>query len=519
MESGSVISTWLISWAAEVLNKFKIQECGRIAFERLTGHRCTHAFVGFGEDVDFQHTASTKDYYKKGTGIFVGMDNRCNSFLIATKEGVYGSSGIMRLPEDQENDASRAMDVKGKYADYLKDGVLAPPSGVPTRGEVIGGNMDAQPVPNAGGAYIPRRTRITRADFEMHGYTAGCPGCLSARLDDGVRRGGHTEECRQRLERMMPEDKVARAKMRMDQWTAEKVEEGEDTETLEEAPRVQRDSSENIEEVVTPIAEPVEETMEPEVELESGPEDESERRIETPERTPAVKRGIEQESNVTRLRRRIGTPTRDQGIGEEDDMFDIPDNVFDDPPGDSGSPLQNWYNSKDGDQDMRGLDEIDKKILASAILNVDITEVYRPTRVNQVAAKFGLTPGPSLDLTNGYDFGKEEDRRKAWKLIPKTRPFMIIGSPPCTMFSNLQNLNLHMHKDDPEWMNKFNEETKKAEEHVNFCVTLYRYQLSHGRHFLHEHPWGASSWRLESVAELWRMTGYKSSRLTCAGTG
>ena len=27
MENGSALSTWLVSWSAEVLNKFKIQEC------------------------------------------------------------------------------------------------------------------------------------------------------------------------------------------------------------------------------------------------------------------------------------------------------------------------------------------------------------------------------------------------------------------------------------------------------------------------------------------------------------
>ena len=126
LESGSANSTWLISWAAEVLNKFKIQECGRTAFERLTSHRCTHAIVGFGEVVDFQHTATTKDDYKKDTGIFVGMDDRCNTFLIATKEGVYGSSSIMRLPEDQEYDSERATDVRIKYADYLRERCTGP---------------------------------------------------------------------------------------------------------------------------------------------------------------------------------------------------------------------------------------------------------------------------------------------------------------------------------------------------------------------------------------------------------
>ena len=147
----------------------------------------------------------------------------------------------------------------------------------------------------------------------------------------------------------MPEDKIAKAKTRLDQWTAEQIEEGKETETLEEAPKVHRDSSERAEEIVTPTVEPVDEVMEPEVELESGPEDESDRRIKTPERNPAVKRGKEQESEVMRIRRRIGTPTQDQGMGNEEDMFDIPDDAFDDSPGGSGSPLQEWYNSADGD--------------------------------------------------------------------------------------------------------------------------------------------------------------------------
>ena len=31
---------------------------------------------------------------------------------------------------------------------------------------------------------------------------------------------------------------------------------------------------------------------------------------------------------------------------------------------------------------------------------------------------------------------------------------------------------------------------------------MYKHQLRHGRHFLHEHPWSASSWRLFCIDEL-----------------
>ena len=67
------------------------------------------------------------------------------------------------------------------------------------------------------------------------------------------------------------------------------------------------------------------------------------------------------------------------------------------------SPLRQWYNqlgpdsttaeasaSANVDADMSSLDEIDRKILASLILNVDITEVYSPIRINRLARRFGL---------------------------------------------------------------------------------------------------------------------------------
>jgi hypothetical protein len=51
-------------------------------------------------------------------------------------------------------------------------------------------------------------------------------------------------------------------------------------------------------------------------------------------------------------------------------------------------------------------------------------------------------------------------------------------------------------------MEKFDKETEKAIKHVEFCTALYKYQVQQGRHFLHEHPWTARSWKLECVDEL-----------------
>ena len=56
----------------------------------------------------------------------------------------------------------------------------------------------------------------------------------------------------------------------------------------------------------------------------------------------------------------------------------------------------------DDDVTIDGLNLEDRRILSSVILGVDITEVFSPARVAQVARKFGLTPGSSMDLTGGW---------------------------------------------------------------------------------------------------------------------
>ena len=66
------------------------------------------------------------------------------------------------------------------------------------------------------------------------------------------------------------------------------------------------------------------------------------------------------------------------------------------------------------------LNVVDQLIIGKAIQGSDVLELYSPVRVNAVAAKFGLVPGMSLDLTNGYDFDDKRDQDKAWEVIRKT---------------------------------------------------------------------------------------------------
>ena len=83
----------------------------------------------------------------------------------------------------------------------------------------------------------------------------------------------------------------------------------------------------------------------------------------------------------------------------------------------------------------------------------DISELLSQPRVTQEAAPRSydgvrLVPGWSLDLTREdpltgkpWDLAQHAVRERVRKMVRDTAPFLIIGSPPCTMFSSLQKLS------------------------------------------------------------------------------
>ena len=125
-----------------------------------------------------------------------------------------------------------------------------------------------------------------------------------------------------------------------------------------------------------------------------------------------------------------------------------------------------------------------------------IAEVYSPPRVVNEAKAAGLKAGFSLDLTTynaagqPWDFSKRSCRKEAWRLLQEQRPYMLVGSPPCTAYSILQNLNMLT----KEGWEKVKETRRRAEVHLRFCAAMYHEQMNNGRYFVHEHPKTACSW-------------------------
>ena len=97
-----------------------------------------------------------------------------------------------------------------------------------------------------------------------------------------------------------------------------------------------------------------------------------------------------------------------------------------------------------------------------------------------------------------WDFNSAEDRRLAKHLVETLRPTWLIGSPPCTSFTRL-NEHWNYPKMDPDRVREMKAEGRR---HLHFIISLYKIQLDHGRHFLHEHPASALSWQDAWVTSL-----------------
>ena len=136
--------------------------------------------------------------------------------------------------------------------------------------------------------------------------------------------------------------------------------------------------------------------------------------------------------------------------------------------------------------------------LSHRLCSVDMCEVFSPPRVGKGAIKFGMKVGDAMDLTTGWDFNLKSDRDKAEKYIDDHQPLVVIGSPPCTPFSQLHNWS----PDTPENRRTWNE----GVEHMRFVVKLYRKQVDAGRAFLHEHLAIAKSWGLKEVQKMTNQT-------------
>jgi hypothetical protein len=135
-----------------------------------------------------------------------------------------------------------------------------------------------------------------------------------------------------------------------------------------------------------------------------------------------------------------------------------------------------------------------------------VVELYSPPRVTTHISGLPhvqLEAGMTFDLRMGRDgkrwnFLLAADRARARQLISKEKPFVVIGSPPCTDFSAWNTRLNHKRMSESEVRRR----KVEAETLLEFAIEVYEHQMRHGRHFIHEHPASATSWSYPRMARL-----------------
>lgn len=110
-------------------------------------------------------------------------------------------------------------------------------------------------------------------------------------------------------------------------------------------------------------------------------------------------------------------------------------------------------------------------MLAMLKSQMDVAEVYSLPRVAEIGRRMGLNGGWSLDLTTCdndgrmWDFNQKDMRNRAIRKLLKDQPTLLIGSPMCTAYSSIGNMNyFRMSKEEMEARMKY------ARQHLELCV-------------------------------------------------
>lgn len=444
-----VITLWMVRWAAMLCSRYLTGKDGLTGYERRRGRKCKDKITVFGEKVWFKRTREGKDRMNQfdtewEEGVWLGRCRNSNESVIGTRRGTVRAYTTKRQDEDNRWSAEWIQAIRGtpQQPDPNKPGMSIP----------IRINFDPpirEPADEAQEARkdkSTRRMRITNEMLQEFGYTDGCEGCRRKKAKMTEQRP-HSEMCRKLLwERMGQTEEGRRKRDEEEEKMNMKIE----------------DFSRKM------VGEKRHVRGETEEEKEDDSRSRSRRRIQE----DVVEDKDADMRTSTKRDEPEGDEGRDEG-GDRSKMRRVDDEIE--------------KTDEDGDLIMK-LCRLSEKI------EVELMEMYSPPRVTFEAKNWGLRPGEAMDLLNGWDFRREDHRRAAWKYIDEHKPRLIIGSPMCTVFSQLQN--------ETPWTEGKRARWREAKRHMEFMVAVYRRQLREGRWFLHEQPAAATSWGVEEVEKL-----------------
>ena len=499
------LMAWMVSHAAHLIGRFSVGKDGRTPFELARGKPYRRKLIPFGETCHFMAVKGSGSRLNKldtkwEKGIFAGILPRSDEVLMLTSDGLRKARAIRRLPASERHDRELLLKVKGipwdkagsgekddtdAAADILPAGICAPViNDVP----IVETNRQEAPIQ-------PRRTYI-RAKHELkdYGYTPGCSACEDTAA--GKRKGGtlHSEECRARINKRIEEDqdkavqeRAKEKRRKEDKKIAEMMEKADKAEpqgASDDAPMAASATPDGVD---------------------ADPPTGSGKRQKTEESVAQAASDAPGGATQMSVDDVSASATATQRKGKREN----PVSVEDSDPREHKSiaieslELRRAIQEAYAGQDVSSLECMEMAREIKAINGVDISEVYSPPRFTAQAPFEGLKPGTAFDLETGWDLKESKQFREMRAVAAEEKPFLMTGSPPCTAFCQLQK-GLNFPKMDPEKVRRIIEE---GELHLDRAITMYHDQINRGGFMLHEHPWGASSWKHPRMRELMEQEG------------
>ena len=537
---------WLPRQAGDLLSRYKKGQDGRTSEARRCGKQWRKPAIAFGERLYFREVGEGVRILKEGR--YVGHHGRTGSILVMTADGVRRGTGIRLLSSADRWDPSGWDLLRG----LLWEHSAARPAGEQL---MLEERLVVPPLKEERVAPPPqRRVYIRREDVHRHGATEGCPGCRCI-LEDKRTTLPRTEACRARITEAMEKDEAGQARL---EAHAKKRKERQQLDTVK--PKVVADKDTDITAEDT-AGEP--EKKEEAKSAGSGsppptaaegertyPDDpkkryEMKRQAAEMEKKPVAKAKVATEPKKRTGELRIDPPgakvkpnpaqgtkrTAETAVEDLDPRVEESPKktstfsyVPETPPAgwkpDAASLVKEKEIAKQhlkkiiqGTYEANGIEITEQEIRDIAHLSmqmsaVDIMEIYSSKRFTALAERYKLRPGFAVDLNEMkedgtyWDLNKPEDIQEVHDIVDRDEPVLLTGSPPCHMFSQLQNLN---------WKNMAPDVRRKkmdeAIHHLHTSVELYVKQHRAGRKFLHEAPWAATSWKDEKVEALAREDG------------
>ena len=141
-----------------------------------------------------------------------------------------------------------------------------------------------------------------------------------------------------------------------------------------------------------------------------------------------------------------------------------------------------------------------------------VSEVFNPNRFKKESHKQGLNHGKAFDITLGTDLLRSQDRNDVRHYVKTNQPGLVVVSPPCTLYTLLQNLN-QRYLDTPEKIREHMKRVAEAQVLMRFAIEICRMVASYQGTFLFEQPQTSRAWKEPFVERLTKEL--QNSVVTC----